>query len=108
MLFNSFEFLVFFPTVVFLYFLMGGKRKIAGRSLVNYRWVLLLVASYFFYMAWKPVYILLIVISTLVDYFCGWKMGQLTERRRRKPYLWLSLLANLGIPLHIQILQFFQ
>jgi D-alanyl-lipoteichoic acid acyltransferase DltB (MBOAT superfamily) len=59
MLFNSIEFLIFFPIVVVLYFLLPHR----------YRWLLLLAASYYFYMSWRPEYIVLILASTLVDYF---------------------------------------
>ena len=58
MLFNSIEFIILFPIVVGLYFLIAHR----------FRWILLLVASYYFYMAWIPQYILLIIFSTLVDY----------------------------------------
>ena len=49
MLFNSIEFIILFPIVVSLYFLIAHR----------FRWILLLVASYYFYMAWIPQYILL-------------------------------------------------
>lgn len=87
MLFNSIQFLVFFPLVVSLYFLLNQK----------YRWVLLLAASYYFYMVWKPGYIILIVLSTVVDYLCGIKMGAIEEQKKRLPYLYISLIANLGL-----------
>lgn len=48
-------------------------------------------------MVWEPVYILLIVASTLVDYYCGLKMGGLATRSQRKPYMAISLIANLAI-----------
>ncbi|MTI30315.1 MBOAT family protein [Cytophagales bacterium RKSG123] len=73
----------------------------------QYRWILLLLASYGFYMAWKPEYIFLIIISTVIDYFCGIKMGNLEDVRRRKPYLYLSLLSNLGILFFFKYFNFF-
>ncbi|MEM8886865.1 MAG: MBOAT family O-acyltransferase [Bacteroidota bacterium] len=97
MLFNSLEFLWFFPTVILLYFIMRPQ----------YRWALLLVASYYFYMAWKPEYILLIVISTLIDYYCGRKMGEIEEKKKRRPYLYASLLSNLGILFTFKYFGFF-
>ena len=48
MLFNSFEFLLYFPIVVALYFAIPGR----------WRWLHLLIASYVFYMAWEPAYAL--------------------------------------------------
>jgi alginate O-acetyltransferase complex protein AlgI len=97
MLFNSVEFLLFFPIVVSLYLLIKHSQ----------RWVLLLVASYYFYMAWKPEYILLIVASTFIDYFCGRKMGAIEEKKKRRPFLYLSLLTNLGILFTFKYFDFF-
>lgn len=87
MLFNSFRFLIFFPLVVCFYFVIPHK----------YRWILLLVASYYFYMCWKAEYLLLIVCSTLIDYFAGLRMGRVAEKEKRRIYLILSLVANLGL-----------
>ncbi|SIR10259.1 MBOAT family O-acyltransferase [Pontibacter lucknowensis] len=99
MLFNSFEFLLFFPTVVGLYFLLPYR----------FRWLLLLVASYTFYMFWRVDYAIILVISTLIDYTCGIMMDRYPEeeRERRKPWLWLSLLSNLGILFTFKYYNFF-
>lgn len=87
MLFNTIEYLFFLPAVIILYYLIPHK----------YRWILLLAASYYFYMSWKVEYIVLIVISTLIDYISGRKMDKLPDRRSRLPYLILSLCTNLGL-----------
>jgi len=73
----------------------------------QYRWALLLVASYYFYMAWKPEYIILIVISTLIDYYCGRRMGDIPEKKKRRPYLYASLLSNLGLLFSFKYFGFF-
>ena len=62
MLFNSVEFLLFFPAVLLLYFIIPTLK------LKN---LFLLVASYFFYMCWNPEYALLIFTSTLVTWLSG-------------------------------------
>jgi len=85
LLFNSYQFLVFFPIVCALFFTF---RKQA-------RWTLLL-ASYYFYMCWKPEYLILILVSTLVDYLVALGMPKASKGRRRALLL-LSLLTNLGI-----------
>jgi alginate O-acetyltransferase complex protein AlgI len=99
MLFNSFEFLIFFPVVVFLYFLFPYR----------FRWILLLVASYTFYMFRRHEYAFILFMSTLIDYICGRMMDRYSEEERgkRKPWLWLSLLSNLGIFFTFKCYNFF-
>lgn len=97
MLFNSIEYLIFFPAVVALYFAINHRWK----------WVLLLAASYLFYMSWKVEYVLLIMASTLVDYYAGLKMGALKQKAKRKKYLVLSLIVNLGILAGFKYFNFF-
>jgi len=97
MLFNSISFLFFFPLVVFLYFATPYK----------YRWILLLVASYYFYMCWKVEYIVLIMISTIVDYFVAIKMSETEVKADRKKWLYLSLFVNLGFLFTFKYFNFF-
>lgn len=61
MLFNSIDFLIFFPIVTLLYFLIPHR----------FRYIWLLLASYYFYMAWNPVYALLMLTSTFITYLSG-------------------------------------
>jgi D-alanyl-lipoteichoic acid acyltransferase DltB (MBOAT superfamily) len=86
MLFNSLQFLIFFPIVTLLYFLLPLK----------WRWALLLIASCYFYMALIPVYILVLFFLILVDYFAAILIEPAAGSRRRF-YLILSLLANISI-----------
>lgn len=97
MLFNSLEFLIFFPIVIFLYFITPHR----------FRWVLLLVASYYFYMCWRADYIILIILSTIIDYYAGMKMSAEPEKSKRKKYLALSLLSNLSILFFFKYFNFF-
>ena len=97
MLFNSLEFLFFFPLVVLFYFLIPHK----------FRWIFLLAASYYFYMCWKAEYILLIIASTIIDYFAGVKMGQQTSILKRRKFLLLSLASNLGLLFTFKYFNFF-
>lgn len=66
MLFNSFHFLMFFPIVTMIYFLIPFRIK----------WIWLLVASYYFYMSWNPKYALLILTSTVITYLSGILIGK--------------------------------
>jgi alginate O-acetyltransferase complex protein AlgI len=97
MLFNSLDFLIFFPAVVLAHFLLPDR----------FRWVLLLVASYFFYMYWKPEYAILIFGSTVIDFYLSKKMYELPERRARLPYLLVSLGVNLGLLFFFKYFNFF-
>ncbi|MHC2992404.1 alginate O-acetyltransferase, partial [Pontibacter sp. HJ8] len=99
MLFNSAEFFIFFPVVVTLYFLTPFNR----------RWLILLLASYYFYMSWKPAYAVILVISTLIDYVTSRQMGRYSveEKDKRRPWLYLSLFSNLGILLLFKYYNFF-
>jgi alginate O-acetyltransferase complex protein AlgI len=97
MLFNSVEFLIFFPIVVILYFVVPLRLRIP----------VLLGASYYFYMSWRPEYIILILFSTLIDYFAGRKIGEVTQSQQRKFYLFLSLASNLGILFFFKYSEFF-
>jgi alginate O-acetyltransferase complex protein AlgI len=85
MLFNSFEFWIFFTVVLIGFYSLPYR---AGR-------VLLLGASYFFYMWWNPYFIGLILASTVIDYFLGIFL-ETAQPRRRKPLLIVSIVANLG------------
>ena len=97
MLFNSLQFVIFFPIVIILYFLIPYKK----------RWILLLIASYYFYMCWKVDYILLIIISTLIDYICSNKMSRIKEKVKRKKWLLISIFSNIGILFGFKYFNFF-
>ena len=86
MLFNSFHFLLFFPIVTTLYFLVPHR----------FRWGILLAASCYFYMAFIPQYILILLVTITVDYFAG--IGLETVQGNRKRWLLIaSILANIGM-----------
>ncbi|MES2518431.1 MAG: MBOAT family O-acyltransferase [Bacteroidota bacterium] len=86
MLFNSLEFLLFFPIVTTLYFVLPYR----------FRWALLLAASCYFYMAFVPIYMLILGFTIVVDYFAGIYIEQ-SAGKKRKFYLTLSLIANIGV-----------
>ncbi|MBR3807759.1 MAG: MBOAT family protein [Lachnospiraceae bacterium] len=87
MLFNSLDFLIFFPIVVLIYFIIPRK--------IRYIW--LLVASYYFYMCWNTKYALLIGISTLITYTSGLIIGKCQKGWSKKLVVALSFVSNLGI-----------
>lgn len=82
MLFTSYQYLLFLPTVVALYWILPQK----------YRLPLLFVASYFFYMSWIPIFGVLIFAMTLGN----WLLGKLIAKaENKKPLLILGVAANL-------------
>lgn len=86
MLFNSLEFLIFFPLVTLIYFILPHK----------YRWFHLLIASCVFYAAFIPIYLLILVFTIVIDYIAGILIEK-SEGARKRNYLILSLVANIGI-----------
>lgn len=89
MLFNSFAFLIFFPIVCILYYAIPT---------VKYKNMFLLLASYYFYMNWKPIYAVLILTSTVLTYVCGLLVEKYANNhRKQKTALTISLLLNFGI-----------
>ncbi|HEX7343982.1 MAG TPA: MBOAT family O-acyltransferase [bacterium] len=87
MLFNSWEFLLFLPPVLVIYYAL------------SHRWQnrFLLVASYVFYGYWDWRFLLLLWISTLIDFTVALKIQAATEDRKRKAFLWTSILCHLTI-----------
>jgi D-alanyl-lipoteichoic acid acyltransferase DltB (MBOAT superfamily) len=86
MLFNSLEFLVFFPVVTIIYFLLPHK----------WRWLHLLIASCVFYAAFIPAYILILFATIIIDYIAGILIENAAQPRR-KMFLALSIVANVGV-----------
>ncbi len=86
MLFNSFHFVYFFIIVTSLYFTLPHRQ----------RWLLLLLSSCYFYMAFVPIYILILGFTIVVDYFAGIYIEN-AQGKRRKLFLIYSLVANIGI-----------
>lgn len=87
MLFNSLSFLVFFPVVLLVYFVIPRK--------IRYIW--LLVCSYYFYMCWSAEYALLIAMSTVVTYLSGILISGTESTGLKKCFVALSFIINLGI-----------
>lgn len=89
MFFNSIDFAIFFPTVFFLYWLIF-KRNITARN------IFLIIVSYIFYGWWDWRFLSLIIISSLIDFFAGSKIFKEENSVKRKGYLIISLVVNLG------------
>ena len=98
MLFNSYQFVIFFGLVFVLNFLLPHK----------FRWVILLASSYYFYMSWDPKMIVLIIFTTLLHYFAGMYIHKNKDKPKiRKFILVTAILASLAILLFFKYFNFF-
>lgn len=97
MLFNSPAFLLFFPVVTVIYFLIRHE----------WRWIWLLLASCYFYMFFRPVYILILFFTILIDYAAGILIGNHTDKPKRKFWLVASIIANVGVLVFFKYINFF-
>jgi alginate O-acetyltransferase complex protein AlgI len=86
MLFNSISYFIFFPVVIISYFNIPK----------TYRVFLLLVASCLFYMAFVPIYILILFAIITIDYFLALKMYS-SVSTERKVYFLISIFSNIGL-----------
>lgn len=101
LLFNSIEFFIFFPIVSITYFLIPHK----------YRWIWLLISSYFFYMCWNPKYVLFLAASTIVTYISGLlieRANSIKDEKKsirlKKLWVFTSFAINISI---LSILKYF-
>lgn len=92
MLFNSYHFLIFFPLVVLMFYIVPRK----------WRTIWLLAASYYFYMGWNPKYAAIILLCTVVTWLGGRWMSAVSENGRAgRPYQKLILLGCCAVTLGI-------
>lgn len=103
MLFNSLHFLIFFPVVTLVYFIIPKK--------LRYLW--LLAASYYFYMCWNAKYALLIAFSTAVTWFSGFLLGKCQPEASaklsvQKLILVRKLIVAVSFFVNLSILAFFK
>lgn len=105
MLFNSYNFMIFFPIVTIIYFLIPHKA----------RYIWLLIASYFFYMCWNVKYALILLASTAITYISAIFIDkedkkQLEEKQKiksKKYWVILSIVTNLVILFLFKYFNFF-
>jgi alginate O-acetyltransferase complex protein AlgI len=99
-LFNSFEFLIFFVVVFGVYWALPR---------LQLRNLLLLAASYYFYMSWNAKLAAVVASSSLVDYFLalGIERHKRTGRSSGGQFLWASILMNLGLLFYFKYANFF-
>lgn len=87
MLFNSLAFMLFLPIVFIHYWILPHR----------FRWTLLLVSSYYFYMSWNPKYVVLILFTTIVSFTAGIMMEKHQNSKYKKIILIIAALLCLGV-----------
>ncbi|MBQ8619790.1 MAG: MBOAT family protein [Clostridia bacterium] len=87
MLFNSFEFLIFFPIVTLVYFVLPTRLQ----------WIWLLISSYVFYMNWHAEYALLMATCTFVTHVCSLIITDVKEKKHKKMAMWGGIIFNIGL-----------
>ena len=98
MVFNSYLFVAFLVVNLTLYWTLKSWRVRKSQ---------LLIASYLFYAAWNPPFVLLLLLSTVVDFRLGKQMDASDSQRKRKILLLLSLLVNLSVLAWFKYANFF-
>ncbi len=100
MLFNSVDFAIFLPVVFFLYWFVTDRNLKAQNLLI-------VVASYFFYGVWDWRFLFLIFTSSIVDFIIGLQLVRAINPLKKKMFLWVSLLVNLGTLGFLKYFNFF-
>jgi D-alanyl-lipoteichoic acid acyltransferase DltB (MBOAT superfamily) len=96
MLFNSLQFIFFFIVFTLAYFSLPHRGRI---------WLLLL-ASCYFYAVFQPIYILILFVTIVVDYFAGIWIEN-SQGKKRMFLLVLSLISNVGFLAYFKYYNFF-
>lgn len=97
MLFNSFAFAIFLPIMLLAYWSTSGRT----------RRLVMLAGSYFFYSWWDWRFTSLLILSTVVDFYCGLAMQRSETDSRKKRLLCISVITNLGILMTFKYFDFF-
>ena len=84
MLFNSWQYALFLPVVFAIYWGLPQK----------FRWVLLFVASYYFYMSWNTKYVVLILFTTIISYLAAMFLERFRENSRAKKFILIFTLIS--------------
>ena len=96
MSFVTVSFLIFVVSFLCLFYIIKKK----------WRWLVILLASYVFYASEEPFFIVLLIISTLVDFLCGLQLNKTNKKHYKKIYLAISIVINLGLLIGYKYIDF--
>lgn len=97
MIFNSIAFAIFLPIVFILYWILPHR----------FRWLLLLISSYYFYMSWNIKYVGLIFFTTLISYLCALMIEKTQSIKFKRFYMMTSIIISIGILFLFKYFNFF-
>ncbi len=97
MILTSIDFICFLAIVVSIYYSLPHR----------FRWLLLLAASYYFYISWEPGYAVLLLVSTIIDFTAGLLMGKASTKSRRKVIFLAGIIFNVGLLFIFKYYNFF-
>lgn len=100
MIFNTIEFVIFLLLVFSLYWSFFSKNSTNQN-------ILLLIAGYFFYSWWSWKFLLMFIITSLIDFYAARKIEKHEDINKRKLFLFLSLSGNLSVLLFFKYYNFF-
>ena len=98
MVFNSIEFLFFFPIVSIMYFIFPKK--------IRYIW--LLIVSYYFCMCWEPKFAVWLFLSTVITYVGGRALGVIRDKKMEKEIQYKKICVAVGVILNLSMLFFYK
>ena len=90
MLFNTLSFAIFLPLVFLIYWIWANKD-------IRWRNIFIILASYIFYGWWDWRFLGLIAFSSAIDFWVGLQLGKTDVQKKRRWYLWMSIIVNLGL-----------
>lgn len=97
MLFNSLAFILFLAIIIILFYLLPHK----------FRWMALLIASYYFYISWNINLIVLIGATTIISYTTGLLIERTDNKKAKKAYMLVSVISSLSILFFFKYFNFF-
>jgi len=97
LLFNSIKFGIFLPIVFFAYWIVPKK----------FRWLVILISSYYFYMSWDVKYVTLILFTTIISYICAIILKRTDKKSIKKCSIAITIIACLGVLVAFKYFNFF-
>ena len=100
MIFNSISFAIFLPIVFLIYWSINNSKN-------RIRNFILLLSSYFFYSCWDFKFLILLIFSTFLDFYTGYKIHRSIKLKSKRIWLIISLTVNIGILCFFKYYNFF-